>query len=256
MQRLIAILRRPQTIVALVSERSGEAEVPYSERVVPLSAVSESVVPWRDKDVKAWRALARVPKLNARAGAAIIRALIGSVVDPDVEVAATTAIEFGATPIDLRPHLCTAAGELALLESMGDNLAAATSEVDFPDWHWTRRAQIEELPGGFRRYLLWGLHLSPWERLVVTLGVYDRLGLDDDPVLLLAMARLLSLADRATGIAWCEIIDRVRAPDRARAAALIAESGAHSTAPTESVAERLVARTWGEAAEALVELAG
>jgi hypothetical protein len=245
-ERLISVLRRPQTIVALVSAPTGDAGAPYSERVIPLSTISESICPWRDKDVKAWRALARVPNLSPRAGLAIVRALIGSVVDPDVEPPAPTPLD-AAPPLDLRPNLCSPAGERALIERMGQSLEAATSDVDFPDWHWRRRDQIAELPRGFRRYLLWGLHLSPWERVVVTLGIYDRLALDEAPALLLATARLLSLADRPTGIAWCEVIDRVAPPDRARVAAMIAESGAHAARPTGAVADLMEARQWADA---------
>jgi hypothetical protein len=255
-QRLISVLRRPAAIVALVSERThpfcpdsgqGHDGGAYSERVIPLSAASESVCPWKDKDVKAWRALASVPSLGDRAGLAIVRSIIGSVADPATPVDGLPELSFAAGSVDLRPYLCAPDGEHMLLECLGNVLDEVASALDFPDWHWKRRHDIAALPAEFRRSFLWGLHLSPWPMVRVTLAVYDELELEHNGDLRAAMARLLSFAERKAGIAWCEVIAQVDPPQRARAAELILESGAHARDPGAESPRALVESDWQRA---------
>lgn len=252
MQRLIAVLRRPQGIFGLVSDRVRAFDPkishftdPYRESVVPLASVPESVCAWRDKDVKAWRALGAVPALSRRAGVAIVRAVIGSVADPANEpgwlppLSAAFGSRRGA--VDLRPYLCSAAHEQELLHALGDTLIQVSSDTSFPDWHWTHRLAIAELPPAFRRRFLWGLHLSPWHQLELTLAVYEALDLERDEVACRGVSRLLSFCARPIGIAWCHAIADVAPPERARACELILESGAYQRQPTEDAREALVA---------------
>jgi hypothetical protein len=255
-QRLIAVLRRPQGIFALVSEPTrpftppgGAAGAPYGERTLPLSAVSETVCPWRDKDVRAWRALASVPRLTERAGLAMIRAVIGSVADPAAPLAdAPPEAMFGGASVDMRPHLCHPDSEQRLLEAMGDALAQATGALDFPAWHWTRRRELTALPAGFRRSVLWGLHLSPWETVEATLAAYHQLALDDrGEDLRPAVARLLSLAERPTGLAWCRAITQVPATAQPAAVELVLESKAFRAAPSQALQRALAAESWPDA---------
>jgi hypothetical protein len=252
MQRLIAVLRRPQGIFGLVSDRVRAFDPklahftdPYRESVVPLASVPESVCPWRDKDVKAWRALSAVPALSRRAGVAIVRAVIGSVADPTGAPGwlPPLSASFGARggAVDLRPYLCSAAHEQDLLEALGGTLTQVSADTSFPEWHWTHRLAIAELPLAFRRRFLWGLHLSPWSQLELTLGVYEALDLEHEDMLSRGLARLLSFCERPIGIAWCHVIGDVAPPERARACELILESGAYQRQPTADAREALVA---------------
>jgi hypothetical protein len=247
MQRLIAVLRRPQVIVALISERARPFSAeqagrdPYREQVVALTAVSEAVCPWRDKDVRAWRALSSVPRLNERAALAIIRSVIGSVVDPDAAVPPLPPLRFGGASVDVRPYLCSADGEDELLTGLHEVLDSVTDEVEFPAWHWHRRHDIAALPAGFRRGFLWGLHLSPWEQVEATLAAYQQLELDAHPDLRRALARLLSLARRPLGLWWCDLLVEVPAAQQLRAAEIILESRAYEQAPDDEARRALLA---------------
>src|SRR5262245_35991283 len=162
MDRLISVLRRPTGIFALVSRPSGDPADPYREELQPLASTPLEVCPWRDKDVKAWRALGRVEAMTPRTALAIIRSLIGSAADPDLPAA-----ELGTPRLngygDLRPYLCSPDSEQLLIDQMDEALAAATESTGFPDWHWRRRRELAALPAQFRRGFLWGLHLSDWE---------------------------------------------------------------------------------------------
>lgn len=247
MQRLIAVVRRPQVIVALVSERvrpfaaDQAGHDPYREQAVPLSMVSEAVCPWKEKDVRAWRALASVPRLNERAALAIVRSVIGSVADPDAVVPPLPPLRFGLESADVRPYLCTPDGEAELLAGLHEVLSSVTDEVEFPDWHWQRRRDIAALPGGFRTSFLWGLHLSPWEQIESTLAAYQQLELDDRPDLRRGVARLLSLARRPLGLWWCDLLLEVPAAQQLRAAELILESRAYEQAPDDEARRALLA---------------
>lgn len=247
MQRLIAVIRRPQVIVALVSDRArpfSAAEAgrdPYREEVVPLSMVSEAVCPWKDKDVRAWRALSSVPRLNERAALAIVRSIIGSVLDPDSEVTELPPLRFGGASVDVRPHLCNPDGEAELLAGLHEVLDSVTEEVEFPAWHWHRRHEVAALPAGFRHGFLWGLHLSPWDQVEATLAAYRELRLDQHPDLRRALARLLSLARRPLGLWWCDLLAELPAADRLRAAELIIESRAYEQAPDDEARRALLA---------------
>ncbi len=224
------MLRRPAGIFALTSQPTAEAADPFREVLQPLADTPLEVCPWRDRDVKAWRALGRVDTMTERSALAIIRSLIGSVADPDVPVADLGPPVLNGY-IDLRPYLCAPASEQLLIDQMTEVLAAATESTGFPDWHWRRRAELVALPAGFRRSFLWGLHLSPWALLERTLAAYRALELDDRAPLRRALARLLSFADRPEGLAWTE-----RLVDAAPAARLgevtrMLESGAAALRP-------------------------
>jgi len=242
-KRLIAVIRRPGAVLALVSERapaaaSGPSAGPYREALVPLAAVSEAICPWKDKDVRAWRSLARVPGLSRRAGVAIVRTIIGSTVDPDAVPAELSPLSFSRGPVNLQPHLCAADGEQELLDVLGDVLTEVSRDTDFPDWHWNRRHSLAVLPDHFRRSFLWGLHLSPWSTVEHTLAVYEALELDSDAPLRRALARMLSLADRSLGLAWSRAIADVEPGERLALCERVVETGAYATHP-EAVSRRV-----------------
>jgi len=246
-------------MVALVSERTHPFRAlteawtgGYREQVMPLSRASEEVCPWKDVDVKAWRALSSVPQLSERAGIAIVRSIIGSVADPAPAVDGLPELSFDSgSGVDLRPYLCDSDGEERLLARLGGVLDEVGQELEFPDWHWNRRADIAALPAQFRRCFLWGLHLAPWSMVRVTLTVYDQLELEQRHDLRFAIARLLSLAERKLGIAWCEVIGEVDPDHRARAAELILETRAYAAAPCDQARRHVVASDWAGAIEAL-----
>ncbi len=248
MKRLIAVIRRPGAVLALVSERapaaaSGPSAGPYREELVPLAAVSEAICPWKDKDVRAWRALARVPVLSRRAGVAIVRTIIGSAVDPESVPAGLAPLSFSRGPVNLQPHLCHADGEQELLDGLGAVLADVSNETDFPDWHWTRRHALAVLPPAFRRSFLWGLHLSPWSLVEHTLAVYEALELETNAPLRRALARLLSLAERPVGLAWSRAIAEVDPGERLALCERVVETGAFAARPDESGVSALVSRS-------------
>ena len=240
--RLLSVLRRPGGLSALVSTRnpdyeSGDTETwPYLETLGSLGDVPESICPWRDRDLKAWRSLRSVPAINKRAATAIVRSIIGSVVAPDVRIGHLDDLDF-SRPVDLQPYLCSADGEQAVLLLIADTVTLATENTDLPDWHLTHRQQLPALLAEFRRTFLWGLHLSPWDRVERTARLYDELSLDTSPALRCAIARMLTLTDRETGLAWCEAL-RAIAPDRrTQSVHAIVESGAMRQHP-ERVADR------------------
>lgn len=257
MQRLISVLRRPTGILALISARTGpfcapggDAADPYREELQPLASTSEAICPWRDKDVKAWRALGRVDNMTPRSALAIIRSLIGSVADPAVPVGDLGAPHLNG-PTDLRPYLCSPASEQLLVDQMNEALEAATADTGFPDWHWRRRQDLAALPGPFRRSFLWGLHLSPWEVVEQTLALYQALDLAGQPALRRAVARLLSFADRPIGLAWGELIRDVDPGLRTAAVELVLETGAHGRGPDPDARALLGAGRWPAAYQAL-----
>lgn len=250
--RLLSVVRDPLSIVALLTDRAHPFDpdddtaddAPYRQHRVPLSHVPEAFCPWRDKDLRAWRALARVPSLSRRAGAAIVRSMIGSVADPERPPGELAAIDFGPGVFDLRPHLCAPDSEQAILDRLGDVLEEVSSAAEFPRWHWTHRAAIAMLPAPFRLQFLWGLHLSTWSQLELTLAVYEALELDAHDHLRLAVARLLSLADRAAGLAWARALLEVEPAARARACEIVIETEAYRGAPGEDARRALRAREW------------
>lgn len=237
MQRLLSVVRRPDAILAIVSV-PGRGDAPFVSQRVPLSQVSEAVCPWRDKDVRAYTALARVPSMSRRAAQAIARTLIGSVCDPEAEIAEPGPLAFGAAPVDLRPQLCSPAGEERLLSAFADALPEGG---DLPTWHWHRRRDIAALPAGFRLELLWGLHLSSWEQVELTLAAHRALGLEDDAALRAAVARLLSHADRECGLWWCDLLAEAEPAARTPLAALVVATGAHRDRPSPEL-RRVVER--------------
>ena len=244
-KRLIAVIRRPGAVLALVSERapaaaSGPSAGPYREVLVPLAAVSEAICPWKDKDVRAWRALARVPALSRRAGVAIVRTIIGSAVDPDAVPAEVAPLSFSRGPVNLQPYLCAADSEQELLDVLGDVLAEVSRDTEFPAWHWNRRHALAVLPANFRRSFLWGLHLSRWSVVEHTLAVYEALALDSDAPLRRALARLLSLADRPVGLSWSRVIADVDPGERLALCERIVETGAYTAHPEGGAVSRLV----------------
>jgi hypothetical protein len=233
--RLVSVLRRPTGIFALVSAPTGDPTDPYQERLQPLAATPLEVCPWRDKDVKAWRALGRVEAITPRTALAIIRSLIGSVADPDLPAADPGALRLDGYG-DLRPYLCSPDSEQLLIDQMDEALAAATADTGFPDWHWRRRRELAALPAAFRRSFLWGLHLSEWQTVDRTLALYRALELEAQGPLRRALARLLSLADRPTGLAWGDRIGALPAGARLGEVARILDSGAHASAPDPAAA--------------------
>ncbi len=246
--RLLAVLRRPEILVAVVSQRRADFERvsrtdvdPYIERAVPLAQTPESICPWRDKDVKAWRALGSVGQLNSRAALAIVRTLIGSVAWPIIDIVPAPLASAQRGVLDLRPLLCHPSGEQQLIEQMRSVLDALTADdaTEFPSWHWSRRLELAALPAEFRRLFLWGLHLSSWRQLELTLAAFDALELDQAPPLRRAVARLLSMAPRDVGLAWCGVLAELQPGARTRGAELILESGAVAMMPTEAAAAAL-----------------
>lgn len=239
---MVSVLRRPGGLTAVVSARNpgydekDSETAPYVEATVSLLDVPEAICPWRDKDLKAWRALRRVPSINRRSATAITRCLLGSVVSPDVDIAHLDELDF-RSPVNLQPYLCAADGEQAVLLLIADTVALAIEDTELPQWHLSHRQQLATLPALFRRTFLWGLHLSPWRRVERTLDLYRRLELDDAPALRCAVARMLTLTDRDTGLRWLEAIVDIDPARRAASVHAIVESGALLEQP-EQVADK------------------
>jgi hypothetical protein len=147
--------------------------------------------------------------------------------------AALAPISFDGGAVDLRPHLCAPASEQALIDGIGQVLEEVSSDAAFPAWHWSHRQAIAVLAADFRRQFLWGLHLSPWTRVELTLAVYEALDLDRDEVLRRGVARLLSFCDRPIGIAWCRVLTDLEPAERSRACEMILESGAYAREPND-----------------------
>jgi len=244
--RLIAVLRNPLGIFALVSERTEPFDAsdefstnPYRETVMPLAKISEGLCPWRDKDLAAWRALERVPKLGRRAALAVVRAVIGAAVDPAIVVGELAPLNFSAGSVDLRPYMCEPEAEQAVLDMFKVVLADVSRDAAFPDWHWNQRRAIAVLPAQFRRAFLWGLHTSQWPQLELTAAVYEALALDEHHELRRAVSRLFAFAERDHGIEWGRLLVEVEPRVRLRACELVIESGAFGAAPDDGARRSL-----------------
>lgn len=254
-ERLLSVLRKPLVLVGVVSRRRRPFDLdaapaePYVDVALSLSAMSPATCPWRDNDLKAWRALSNVPRMTNRASLAIVRALIGSVADPDSVPADLPALDPAHPPRDLRPHLCRPDHEEILIAGIEDALAHATA---MPEWHWQRRRELAALPRQFRRLFLWGLHLRPWTDVAAALAAFEALDLEAAPGLCSGLARLWSLAGPELGVAWAGLALSLEPARRCRAIELVLESGAALRAPEEADAEALASDDRG----ALAALAG
>jgi hypothetical protein len=238
---VIAVFRRPEMLLALLSERrepfdaenSGHAD-PYVDRLVPFASVPEELCPWRDKDLKAWKSLGRVPGLSGRAARAIIRSLLASVPLPDMSFEEPAPVSLGRGIVDLRPLLCHPSGEEWMLGQLGDALPGK-GESELPDWHWHRRRELAELPEDLRRYFLWSLALAPWESIEVAQAIHQTLGLAKDRSLLRAVALLLRRSGSARFPWWCDVLAELDPARRVRACELIIELGAAPCMPSDEL---------------------
>jgi hypothetical protein len=259
-QRLLAVLRRPEMVTAVVSVRRrpfqlDSHDLPYAELSVPLAQTLETTCPWKDRDVNAWRALGKVPNMSKRAALAVIRILVATVADPSAKLDNLGDIDPANPPNDFRPYLCSPIHEQQVLDSLGELLDEVSKESNFPDWHWHRRQELSALPSGFRRLCLWTMHLSDWESLQAVLSAYDHLALEANPHLASAFARLLSLAGPARAVEWAGVLSLCSKDRRLRGAELIIESGVLSTSPTDEAAEAVAEEDDGSAFPRLQKLA-
>lgn len=112
---LVAILRKPDEIVALVHRRAvpfepplmqaegclyaGSTDSPYIEEVVPLASASEALVANKALLVRSWEALASVKDLNEEVLGAVLHVLMLTLPDPAVDTSGVAPLRF-ATPSD------------------------------------------------------------------------------------------------------------------------------------------------------------
>ena len=237
MSVVLSVFRRPEMLLALLSERrepfdpSGRGHPdPYVDRMVPFASVPETLCPWRDAELKAWKALGRVPNLTAGAVKAIIRSLLGSVPEPRKVVSEPAPPALGRGSVDLRPSLCHPIGEEWLIAQLGDAIPTP-QQGDLP----THRRELSALPEDFRRYFLWSMSLSSWEQIEATLAVFESLSLSSSRSLLRAVARLLRLARRDTGLWWCDVLAEIDPSEQLRACELILEYRAMNCMPDQTI---------------------
>ncbi len=254
---LLAVFRRPEMLKALLCERSGEfvpdgdgVAEPYRERVLALSSVHESICTWGDADIRAWRSLGKVPKMSGRAAQAVVRSLLGSVVDPDFDAPTDATLEFSNAPIDLRPLLCNPGGEQRVLGELGEAIPSENS-TELPSWHWTHRHEIAALPIGFRRHFLWGLSLVSWQYVELMAAMFASLELADDMALSLAVARLAAVGRCENTLWWCDVLADVPKQKRARAVEMVLAAGASKGMPNPESRAALVAGDWAAALKRL-----
>lgn len=246
-QRILAVLRRPDDLYALTSARAvafeapevGElgAADPYRHSTTALREVPADLLPWRDKDVETWEKLGAVGALDAAAGLMIVRIILATVADPDVEVTEPSSTE---PPFDLRPALCSDEDELLaemrpLLEALADG-----SNLELPAWHWTRRDTLRALPSAFRVEFLWTLALAEWAHVSGAAEAYAALDLDAHAPLRRCVAHLFSITPATRALAWCGMVRRVPPHRRAHTVELIVHSGANRRAPTRADDDALV----------------
>lgn len=256
---LLAVFRRPEMLLALLSERRSPFEAgapaqddPYVDRVIPLASVPEELCPWRDVDVKAWKGLGRVPNLSGRTVQAIVRSVLGSVPEPSIKFEDPGEVRFGAHAVDLRPPLCHPNGEKQLLKQVTPALREEASEL--PSWHWTHRDELAALPKGFRRYLLWGLSMSPWTHVELMLAVHDVLDLTHKPQLMRAVARLALLSRVERCLQWCDVVAEVDDAHRVHVVELVIELGAYGSSPSADCRLAIIEANWPRAKKLLSAL--
>jgi hypothetical protein len=249
MSRLVSVLRRPELMLAVWVERARPFEAapdgePFRARTAPLSQTPESICPWRDKDVRAWKSLGRVPRMTPRAAQAVVRALISSVALPTHEPTELPELVYSdKSPMDLRPHLCQLDGELLLLQELDE---AIPRDTTLPSWHFERRRELAELPAKFRHYLLWGGALSSWEQIELTLAAYETLGLESDEPSLQAVALIFTLCSREDGLWWCDLLAELEPSVRAHAISVAIEAEILAKAPDAETREQMQAGKWAE----------
>ncbi len=203
---------------------------PYVDRILPLNQVPDDLCPWRDKDVKAWRSLAKVPKMSPRAAQAVVRSLLSTVVEPGLHLDDPGEITFGSSAIDLRPSLCHPAGEERLLAMVG---AAQGVGSELPTWHWSNRQEIAGFAPSFRYYFLWRLSLASWEQVELVAAMHESLQLAEQQPLCRAVARLFAATKGDSALWWCDAIADAPVEFRVRATELVLVAGAQERRPTE-----------------------
>jgi hypothetical protein len=248
MSRLVSVLRRPELMLSVSVERARPfSSVPgpgvFRTRTAALTQTPEAICPWRDRDVRAWKSLGRVPNLSRRAAQAIVRSLIASVVAPSHEARELGELRFGGSPVDVRPYLCQLDGEELLLEMLGE---AIPRDTELAPWHFERRAELAALPDKFQHYLLWGLALSGWPQVELTLAVYNELGLESDEESLLAVALIFTLCDRDAGLWWCDVLAELAPEVRAHAISVAIESEVLGARPDDDVRSLMIAGEWDD----------
>ena len=259
---LLAVFRRPEMLKALLCERRDESEreaanpaVPYAERMVPLSAVPEEMCAWRDADIRSWRSLGKVPKMSTKAVKAVVRSLLSTVVEPEISTAPIDELSFAKGAVDFRPLLCNPAGEVRVLEELGDSIPSANATSELPPWHWEKRHSVAELPSGFRRHFLWGSSLAPWSHIELMLAAYQALELETNRSTSLAVGRLARVGNRKATLWWCDVLMDVPAELRSVAVEQVLMAGAQSAAPDAESRAALVAGDLKAASKRLTALA-
>lgn len=260
MTLVLAVFRRPEMLKALLSERirpfepgSEPTSPAYGDRVIPLIQIPEDLCPWRDADVKAWRSLSKVPKLSARAAQAIVRVLLSTVVEPGLSLEDPGDIVYGGKAVDLRPSLCHWMGEQRLIAAIGADERPESSEL--PQWHWTHRQEIADLPDRFRYYFLWRLSLRPWHEVELMAAMFHGLGLSEDLSLTKAVARLSAATKGDSLLWWCDAIAEAAGLRRAGLIEYVLAHGVQEARPDAECQQLLQEGSWQEISDSLQRIA-
>ncbi len=248
---LLAVFRSPGMLKALLSQRvrpfepEGEGDSdPYHDTILPLDQVPDALCPWRDADVKAWRSLSKVPKMSSRAAQAVTRVLLSTVIEPGLSVSDPGEIVFGAKAIDLRTSLCHPVGERQLIDLIGAQESSGASEL--PDWHWTHRQEIAELPSEFRYYFLWRLSLKTWDEVLVMVAMFESLNLSEDLPLARGVARLAAASDGDSLLWWCDALADVDSNRRIRSLEFVLALGLKECRPNDECRRAMQSGGWPE----------
>ncbi|MDX1927114.1 MAG: hypothetical protein SFV81_11380, partial [Pirellulaceae bacterium] len=274
----IAILRRPNELVAMVSVRKfqitapryGDALVvdPYEERIVSLNEVTDLSLDRLRELQKCWQRLASVNALDESV-TADIKEILGSTVPDEIQPTvdpwrprvepkrprATAAhprayrgtkaqppSQPQAPFVDLRPHLCNLRDLRAILEHVHDRGTYADDSATLK----LNAERFEDLFTAPRpiRLCQWLVAIdikNAQANLADIIGHYWALDLNDNEPLCRAVARLLSEPWHKERLEWLHII-RHLAPHRRESALIALLENVHSLYPDSNALSRWLMR--------------
>ena len=125
---------------------------------------------------------------------------------------------------------------------------------ELPDWHWTHRQEIAELPSGFRYYFLWRLSLKTWEEVQVMVAMFDSLNLANDLPLARGVARLAAASQGDSLLWWCDALADVDSNRRVRSLEFVLALGLKERRPSDECRRAMKSGGWPELYMALEEL--
>lgn len=264
LERVIAVLRRPEGLFALVNRpkhpfrmfaksrhsRNSFDELAdfYEVSEKPLESLPATVVPNSRRLLRSWNSISHVREWDAQTLFHVLKILLETHSDPKAERAPV-----GIGP-DLQKSLCDSRRQYEILQALRPfwpealeklgragydvkNLSrikysSAVSADPYFAHHFAHDGNPREdkLPEMFCKFLLPALTGLQWTQVREVLALFWGLLLQRNQNLLLAISRLLNLAPTSNTFEWCRILESQPPNRRAVFVALLIETGAYRLA--------------------------